>query len=302
MNCGHRYKISTLLVFVPIVVGLSALARGQGPGSYNPVAPGVDLSGNWGPFVHEDAHDRGAGPELANYLGMPITEGARDLALSYDGSQFTLPEHQCEVQLVSYIYRGPINLRVWEVRDPVTEELIAIKHYLSNYQQTRTIWMDNRPHPPEEAPHTWMGFSTGKFEGNMLTVYTTHIKSGWVRRNGLRQTDQATMTEHFIRHGDQMTHVSIVTDPATFTEPLIRTEDLGLRVKNGQSWLYPCDPVVEIERPRGAVPHYLPGQNPFLHEFADLYRIPVEAAMGGAETMYPEYRAKLAKLRSAAAK
>src|SRR5882672_4335827 len=165
MNCRHRFKISTFLILgVPILIGCSILAQGQGPGAYNPVSPGVDLAGNWGPFTHEDAHDRGAGPELANYVGMPITEGARALALSYDGSQFTLPEHQCEVQLVSYIYRGPINLRIWEERDPVTEKLIALKHYLSNYQQTRTIWMDNRPHPPEEARHTWMGFSTGKFE------------------------------------------------------------------------------------------------------------------------------------------
>ena len=149
---------------------------------------------------------------------MPITEGARALALSYNASQFTLPEHQCEVQVVSYIYRGPINLRIWEERDPVTQKLIAFKHYLSNYQQTRTIWMDNRPHPPEEAQHTWMGFSTGKFEANILTVYTTHIKSGWVRRNGLRQTDQATMTEHFIRHGDQMTTNGVVLQNALVLE------------------------------------------------------------------------------------
>ena len=38
------------------------------------------------------------------------------------------------------------------------------------------------------------------------------------------------------------------------------------------------------------VPHYLPGQNPYLAEWAEWYGIPVEAARGGAETMYPEYR------------
>jgi len=34
------------------------------------------------------------------------------------------------------------------------------------------------------------------------------------------------------------------------------------------------------------VPSYMPGENPFLHEFADKYKIPVDAALGGAETMY----------------
>jgi glyoxylase-like metal-dependent hydrolase (beta-lactamase superfamily II) len=41
------------------------------------------------------------------------------------------------------------------------------------------------------------------------------------------------------------------------------------------------------------VPNYLPGKNPFVHEFADKFHIPAEAALGGAETMYPEYRLRL---------
>ena len=57
-----------------------------------------------------------------------------------------------------------------------------------------------------------MGFSTGKWEGNILTVNTTHLKWGWIRRNGLRHTDQATLTEHFIRHGDHLTHTSVLSD------------------------------------------------------------------------------------------
>jgi hypothetical protein len=57
--------------------------------------------------------------------------------------------------------------------------------------------------------------------------------------------------------------------------------------------------VVEIaNRARGAVPHYLPGENPFVNEFADKYHLPREAALGGAETMYPEYQLTLRKLAS----
>jgi hypothetical protein len=48
--------------------------------------------------------------------------------------------------------------------------------------------------------------------------------------------------------------------------------------------------------PEHYFPHYLPGQNPFLVEFARNHKIPLEAAMGGAATMYPEYRKKLATL------
>ena len=279
----------------PLVAGLilSIPSLAQGPGGYNPPGQGVALSGNWGPVFHEDAHERGPGPELVNYLGLPINDAARNYALAWDPSRFTVPEHQCEVHIVGYIYRGPVNLRIWENRDPVTQKLISIGNYMDNYEQTRTIWMDDRPHPPESAPHTWMGFSTGKWEGNTLTVYTTHMKQGWIRRNGLRHSDQATLVEHFIRHGDHLVHMSVLTDPLTLTEPLVKTDDFNLRVQNGQTWLYPCEAVVEIVRPRGIVPSYQPGENPFTHEFSDLYKIPAEAALGGAETMYPEYQSKL---------
>ena len=55
--------------------------------------------------------------------------------------------------------------------------------------------------------------------------------------------------------------------------------------------------MVEVLLPElGSFPHYLPGENPFLIEFARNHGIPVEAAMGGAATMYPEYRKRLAQL------
>jgi len=257
-------------------------------------SPGIDLSGNWAPAIHEDQPERIPGPEPVNYLGLPINDGARLFADSWNASRLTLMEHQCQVHVAPYIYRGPLNLRIWEEKEPNSQRTIAIKQYISTYEQTRTIWMDGRPHPGPEAPHTWMGFSTGVWNGNILTVNTTHIKQGWVRRNGLPESDEATLTEHFIRHGDILTHVSIATDPVYLTEPLIKTQDFRVTAQQGQNWLYPCEPVVEVaDRPRGAVPHYLPGQNPFQTEFANRYHIPLDAALGGAKTMYPEYRATM---------
>jgi hypothetical protein len=56
---------------------------------------------------------------------------------------------------------------------------------------------------------------------------------------------------------------------------------------------YPCEVVEEVDRPAGLVPHHLPGTNTFVSEFAKKYGVPSEAARGGAETMYPEYRLKI---------
>ena len=41
------------------------------------------------------------------------------------------------------------------------------------------------------------------------------------------------------------------------------------------------------------VPHYLPGKNPFINEMTQKKGIPLEAVLGGPETIYPEYRKKL---------
>jgi hypothetical protein len=267
------------------IVTLPSTARAQ-----------ADLTGSWAPRYHEDFFERIPGPELANFLGLPVNEAARQWALSWDPSRLTLEEHQCQVHVAPYIYRGPLQLRIWEEKDPKTQELLAIKNYISTYEQTRTIWMDGRPHPPEYAAHTWEGFSTGTWEGDMLTVTTTHIKQGWIRRNGLPESDRATLIEHFVRHGNYLTHISVVTDPVYLTEPLVRTQNFVLHERQlpPQAWVWPCEIVVEIAgRPREAVPHFLPGQNPFVREFADRYGIPFEAAMGGAATMYPEYMLKL---------
>jgi hypothetical protein len=256
-----------------------------------------DFTGAWNAQFTEDFPERIPGPELGDYLGLPITDGARQWALSWDPSRLTLPEHQCQVHVSPYIHRGPLQLRLWEERDPNTQQLTAIKEYISTYEQTRTIWMDGRPHPPEYAAHTWEGFSTGQFQGDMLTVTTTHIKQGWVRRNGLPESDRATLVEHFVRHGNLLTHVSIVTDPVYLTEPLIKSEHFVLNERTtptSQGWLWPCEYVDEIAgRAQGVVPHYLPGKNPNIKEFQDRYHIPADAAMGGAKTMYPEYQREI---------
>jgi cyclase len=272
--------------------------------TFGPMCGQDILSGEWSPLHHEDYNERIPGPDLGDFAGLPINDSARLFAESWNASRLTLQEHQCRVHVSPYIYHGPLHLRIWEERDPNTQEVIAIKNYISTYEQNRTIWMDGRPHPPEYAAHTFMGFSTGKWEGNILTVYTTHIKQGWARRNGLPESDQATMTEHFLRHGNIMTHMTILNDPVYLTQPLIRTDDFLLDEKELGGWLWPCEYVEEIlNRPRGDVPSYLPGQNPFLYEYADNHHLPHAAVMGGAATMYPEYRNVLgtAKIESAPA-
>jgi len=254
-----------------------------------------DPSGEWAPRFHEDQPERIPGPEIGDYLGIPINPAARLRADSWDASLLELPENQCRPHPSDYAWRGPANLRIWKDIDTPTQQTIAYHTHISWQAPERTIWMDGRPHPPDYVAHTWQGFSTGKWEGDTLTVTTTHLKEGWIRRNGIPRSEKAVITEHIIRHDNYLTVAVIINDPVYLTEPFIRTTDFQLD-PDQQIAPYPCEAVIEVQHPFGSVPHHLPQSNKFLPEFSNRFNIPFEATRGGAETMYPEYMQKVKKL------
>ena len=258
----------------------------------------LDPSGEWAPQFDEDFPERIPGPDIGDYLGLPINDAARLRGDTWDASLLTLPEHQCKPHPSDYAWRGPANLRIWKEVDRETQQLVAFHTHISWQAPERTIWMDGRPHPADYAAHTWQGFSTGKFEGDMLTITTTHLKNGWIRRNGIPRSDRATVVEHLIRHGNYLTVVVIIHDPVYLTEPFVRTTDFVYDARQ-EIAPYPCEAVVEVVRPKGTVPSHLPGKNTFLTEFAERNGLPYQPTRGGAETMYPEYRTKLKTMKPA---
>jgi len=261
-----------------------------------PAAAQVDLDGGWAGVFNEDQPERVPGPALGDYLGLPINDSARAYAEAWNPSRLTIPEQQCRAHSAPYIMRGPLNLNIWTERDPQTETIVAIHMDIGNFQQRRVVWMDGRPHPSPRAEHTWMGFSTGAWDGDTLVVTTTHIKQMWHRRNGLPQSDEVRLTERFTRHGNVLTDFTYTEDPVYLTEPLVKTTNMVLNPAplTPQQLLYPCEAVVEVaNQPRGDVPHYLPGENPFLAEFRERTNLPAVATRGGAETMYPEFQETL---------
>lgn len=257
---------------------------------------GVDFTGEWAPRFHEDEPERVPGPELGDYLGIPINEAARLRAASWEASIQTLAEWQCRPHSADYIWRGPSPLRISKEIDPVTRQVTAW-HAEWLRSVDRAVYMDGRPHPSANGPHTWGGFSTGKWDGDVLTIKTTHLKEGYVRRNGLPRSDVATMTEHWMRRGDVLTVVTIVNDPVYLTEPFIRSTEYELDL---HQWVppYPCQVVEEVDRAPGIVPHSLPGTSQAVVEFANRCGLPVEAARGGAETMYPDFQDTIGHITS----
>lgn len=288
---GHTMRSTNRFALAGVASFAAMMAFGS-----RPVSAQADISGEWRVLAHENTTGHAADLP-GEYLELPLTDAARMRADSWNQSIQTLPEHQCYPHPLQYAEHGAANtiMRITKTIDSVTQQIVAY-HKRGNWMEPeRTIWMDGRPHPPEYAAHTFQGFSTGKWEGAMFTVTTTHLKDGYVAMNGVGSSDISTVVDHFVRHGDYLTQVTLVIDPVYLAEPFIKTSTFVLDPKIVLP-RYPCGPnevVVEIPRPKGQVPHWLPGTNPFLAEFAVREGLPFDAVRGFQESLYPEYMEKL---------
>ena len=256
----------------------------------------TDFSGEWSNSSNEDREDRGRGPDLGDYTGLPINDAARQKAEAWDASVLSLPERQGQPHPAQYFMYGPgPGAQILKVLDQVSGDLIAYTMAGTFGRADRFIWLDGRPHPSGYAEHTWAGFSTGEWDGDQLVITTTHIKYGVVRRNGVPASPETLLTERWIRYDDYLMIVMHVDDPVYLEEPLVRTNVLRTNPTRHTGRITPFESVDEVlVRATGNVPHYPMGTG---HpEFGERTGLPFEVTQGGAATMYPEYQQRVREL------
>jgi hypothetical protein len=252
----------------------------------NSASAQIDISGVW-ISSQENYRPRGnAG--IGDYTGLPLNDAGRLRADTWDASILSQRERQAQPHNTQY-YQFRSAARIEKVLDPVTKQMVAYNLCCEFGNADRTIWLDGRPHPPDYAERTWQGFSTGKWVGNTLTVTTTHLRTGYIERNGAPASLKSTVLEHFIRHGDQLTLVQIVTDPAYFEMPLIRTMDFVLNpvIANRPAGVRfeIVDEIPDLQK--GYVASYALGTRHT--DWARFVGLPWEASRGGKAALFPEY-------------
>jgi len=250
-----------------------------------------ELAGSWAPRGNE--FTTGSGLPV-DFTGMPLNEEGRLRALSYNESQLAMIERQCQGWPASYLVMGPFGLRIWSDLDPVRGAVQSWTIGAWEDKPSMTIWMDGRPHPSNYALHTRSGFTTGRWEGNTLVARTTHMKAGLLRRVGAPVSDRATMTTRLSRHGDILAVLVIIEDPDYLAEPWLISKTFQVSPVTVPPIGPPCISTFEGVDARASVPHYLPEKNPFVDEMTKQLGVPRDAVVGMPETLYPEYRKKLA--------
>jgi hypothetical protein len=255
----------------------------------------MELTGNYTGRLYEDYIERGPGSDLGDFTGVPLNDEARARALLYVPTVMSMIEHQCLAYSPWSGQYRPQGVRI--VSDVDTAGNVISWTIRGDYQKGAvTIWMDGRKPPSQNDVFPAGGFTTGRWEGNTLVATTTHLKAGWLRRgNGIPASDQAKVTAYITRQDDLLTVTTIQEDPVYLTEPHVVSRVHQWDPTQRPEGRHIC--TTANENPRledsGIVPHYLPGHNPEADYMTRTYNVPKEAAMGYAETLYPEYRRKL---------
>jgi hypothetical protein len=226
---GFSRTFLSAAIALTLSAGLAAQGRGGGaPQSPQAAAP-IDLTGTWVAVINEDWRWRMVTPPKGDYASVPMTPAARQVADSWDPSK----DGRCEAYGAAGVMRLPTRLQVsWE--SPAT-----IRIDTDAGQQTRRLVFGADAAP--SGPPTLQGHSAAEWEragggrggrggaapqGGSLTVVTTNMSGGWLRRNGVPYSASAVLTEHFDRfaapNGDEWLVVtSIVSDPAYLTADFV---------------------------------------------------------------------------------
>lgn len=180
----------------------------------------VDMSGVWVPV---DAH--GTLFDSSRYQGWAI-----DTIAVHERNFFgDEPRFSC---LPSGPGSYPAGASVGGTRRIVqSPEYIAVLNSDMSYRQ---VWMDGRELEDKPILPTWMGFSTGHWEGDVLVIESNGYKATtWLTREGVPHTEQLRITERYHRH--DYGHITLEVsydDPGTFTGPVQATIALENRPDN----------------------------------------------------------------------
>jgi len=178
-------------------------------------APVHDLSGVWN--MHSSPAQRKyinstytqEGPEMtpwakAKYDDAKPSNGPRSNALTVTDDPVL---RKCFPPGTPRIYLQPFPLQI--VQTP--KEIMMIYEYDHTVRQ---IFMDGRAHPDDVIP-TYMGHSTGKWDGDVLVVDTVGFnEKTWLDRDGHQHSDQLHVVERFHRVDRDNMQIDITMEDA----------------------------------------------------------------------------------------
>jgi hypothetical protein len=181
-----------------------------------------DLTGAWSPDDNRYARDIAVGRKPEDIPLQPWAQALFDQRK--DGSHsredpdaHCLPQGVPKIDSLAY---------PWKVIETPNSMVIIYE----TFTYWRQIFTDGREMDPDANP-TWMGYSTGKWEGDDFVVDTRGFNGkAWLDQLGRPTTVRLHVIERFRRvdYGHLMVDITI-DDPGAYTRPFTVTQEMHLR-------------------------------------------------------------------------
>jgi hypothetical protein len=206
-------------------------ARLQAQAAGKAAAP-IDLTGYWVSFVTEDWRYRMVTPPKGDYRNVPVTRDALRMLNAWNPAADQAAGEACKSYGAAALMRVPGRFRItWQDDNTLRVDSDA-------GMQTRLLRFTSMPTGRPER--TWQGTSAARWDARSLTVVTTNMRAGYLRKNGVPYSENATMTEYFdvAPHpsGSQLLVVTaVVVDPQYLELPYIVSTNFK-KEADGSRW------------------------------------------------------------------
>jgi hypothetical protein len=234
----------------------------QGPPPAARLGAPIDLTGNWVSIITEDWRHRMITPPKGDFASVPTTPAARAVGNAWDPAKDAADGQHCKAYGAAGIMRLPGRLRVaWQDDNTMKVEF-------DTGMQTRLLHFGAWTAPGGEA--TWQGDSVAEWvtpprgrgappgappgggaggpraggpappQFGYLKVVTTHMRPGYLRKNGVPYSANTVLTEYFSLHrqrnGDQWLVVTtMIEDPQNLQVPWLTSPNFK-READGSKW------------------------------------------------------------------
>ncbi|MEO8314184.1 MAG: hypothetical protein ABI645_05260 [Pseudomonadota bacterium] len=101
------------------------------------------------------------------------------------------------------------------------------------YQFAGAVRTINMGKPIEAPVDSWMGWSSGKWDGNTLVVVVTGLNPNWLDRSGNYASENRKITERYtMTDADHIRYEATIEDPSVFSAPWIIRMPLYRRMES----------------------------------------------------------------------
>jgi hypothetical protein len=228
-----RVFLIAALVALPLAAQPGAAGQGNAANTAKASAP-MDMTGYWVSFVTEDWRFRMVTPRKGDYQAVPMTEQARKVAGAWDPAADEAAGNQCKAYGAAAIMRVPARFHItWQDDNTLRMES-------DSGMQTRLFHFNSSLETPP-GERTWQGFSTAQWQKQAsLKVVTNNLRSGYLRKNGVPYSENATVTEYFdmspLPNGAPLLLVTVVVDDPQFLQLPFIVSSQFKKEADGSKW------------------------------------------------------------------